>query len=177
MQEIGPASRLVLDPLLRALHDDSERIRDVAADGLGGVGPPAVPGLIKAWDDPERRMRLALSRYWVSYAQSQARRSSAMIKSLADPDGEVRNQAVTIVGSDGSGAPPAIPALLAFLRTRTTKTASTSRRLSALATIGKPAVPSLLEVLQKEDDPSLRPSAALPWGGSDDRSSRPPYPF
>ena len=31
VQEIGPSSMLALDPLLRALHDDSERVRDVAA--------------------------------------------------------------------------------------------------------------------------------------------------
>ncbi len=43
----------------------------------------------------------------------------------------------------------------------------------ALAAIGKPAVPSLLEVLQKEDDPSLRSGCLRPGGArTTDRAHR-----
>ena len=58
VQEIGPASKLVLGPLERALHDDFPHIRVVAEHGLGGLGPLAVPVLIKAAKDPDRTLRL-----------------------------------------------------------------------------------------------------------------------
>ncbi len=109
-QEIGPASMLVVDPLLRALHDDSERVRDVAAQGLGGVGPPAVPGLIKAWDDPDRRMRLRVIKVLSIIRPISGETVSAMIKSLADPDEEVSHQAVMILGTMGPEAAPRSPA-------------------------------------------------------------------
>ena len=86
-----------------------------------------------------------------------------MIKSLADPDEEVSHQAVMILGTMGPEAAPAIPPLLAFQR----PSDAYGRQAVAqvLAAIGKPAVPSLLEVLQKEDDPSLRAAAAYALGG------------
>ena len=162
---------LALDPLLRALHDDSERVRDVAAQGLGGVGPPAVPGLIQALEDPDRRMRLRVIKTLGIMRPISKETISAMIKSLGDPDGEVRNQAVQNVQAMGPEATPAIRPLLAFLRRGDQNGRQQAAR--ALAAIGKPAVPSLIEVLRKEDDPSLRIGCFRPGGaGTTDRADR-----
>ena len=72
--EIGPASRLVLDPLLRALHDDSERLREIAAEACSASDRRQCPGSSRHGMIRTEECASALSRCWVSYARFQKRR-------------------------------------------------------------------------------------------------------
>jgi HEAT repeat protein len=51
--------RAAVEPLLTALRDENDHVREEAADALGRIGDPvAVPALIQSLKDPQRGVRL-----------------------------------------------------------------------------------------------------------------------
>lgn len=82
--EIGPPAAIAI-PLLvdTLLFDESEAVKEVAADSLGKIGSPAVPVLAKLQADPEVQVRLNVVRA-ISQMAAQTDVSNLLNKALQD---------------------------------------------------------------------------------------------
>jgi HEAT repeat protein len=161
-QEIAPGAKLVLEPLLRALHDDSRQVRDASVQALCGVGPPAVAALVKVLDDPDANTRSCAVWALRGMRPFPAEAANAMIKLLSDPDREVRRLAIWSIPVLGPEATLAIKPLLEAMRGADDN--CRQEAAMALARIGRAAVPRLIVTLKADDDPKVRASAALALG-------------
>jgi len=172
MEKAVPARELlasfgprIVPALVNALHANQAAQREAAADVLGRLGPPAraaVPALIDALQDKSSAVALMAAR---ALAQVDSTRSSAAVKLLADSL-DVPGAALALAHI-GPEARAAVPNLVAALRPRQ-KTADQElirfHAHLALARIGQPAVPALIEAL-KEKREGVAPLAgeALGW--------------
>ena len=93
-------------PLITALQDESESVRGCALQGLKDVGPPAVPHLIAALKNPDRRVRRKASCVIddIGYELKEVGDFQAvepLIAALKDPTSVVRSHSVTALGKIG----------------------------------------------------------------------------
>ena len=101
--------------LLRCLHDEDRKVRNIAVWTLTTIKPVAavaIPALINLSTDDDRD-----TRKWAMVGLGRTRRSSklllsALINGLKDSDQEVRAYAATALSDIGPSARSAIPALI-----------------------------------------------------------------
>lgn len=168
----GPARSLlasfgtsIVPVLIKALGDGAAARREAAADALGRIGPPArtaVPALLAALKDKSSAVALMAAR---AVAEIDPTRSLPAVPLLADSlDVPGAAAALANIGADARGA---VPALIAALKPHKGNSAQELIRLNArlaLARIGAPAVPALIEALQdKRDGVAPLAGEALGW--------------
>jgi HEAT repeat protein len=104
---IGDAAAV---PVLLEALDDAE-LRRAAAEALGQIGTPSVPGLLKRWAMRMRRCAAAAAAALGAIGDATA--VPGLLAALDDADAEVRRAAVEALGEIGDAA--AVPGLLAAL--------------------------------------------------------------
>lgn len=158
---------LAVPGLIDGLRESDAELRRTAAEVLGAIGPPTrefpqvVPSLIAALKDQSPLVKLAAA---VALAQIDATRATEAVPILAaslDVPG-----AAEALGEIGRAARSAVPALISALRKRKGDEDDEARRSSAsraLARIGPPALPALLDALKDSRD-GVAPLAAEALG-------------
>jgi HEAT repeat protein len=171
LDKTGPARDLLASfgplavPLLtKALGDNEAARREAAADILGRIGPPArpaVPSLLAALKDKTSSVSLISA---LALAQIDPTRAGPAVPLLADAlDTPAAAHALAYIGADARAA---VPDLIAVLKPPKDTTGETRVRAAqlALARIGKPAVPALIEALKdKKKDAAPLAAETLGW--------------
>jgi len=98
--------------LIEALGDEDRRVRGGVARALGGIGEPAVPALIKALGDEDEIVRLRALRALGGIGKPAKDAVPVLIKALGDEDENVRLCAVRALR--GIGTPEALKAIEAY---------------------------------------------------------------
>lgn len=155
-----------LSALEEAIAADNDAQAEEAAQQVGQLGDLALP-LLEPWLRTSERDR----RWWAVRALAAVgtpKAVTALIAALDDPDPDVR--ACAVVGLAGLRAPEAVNALVAHLSDPSAYVARLAA--DALAQIGDPAVPALIDALQKGDVAAragaaralsvIRPQKAIP---------------
>jgi HEAT repeat protein len=139
----------IVGELVKALHADEATQREAAADVLGRIGPPArpaVPALLAALKDKSSAVALVAA---MALSQIDPTRGGAAVRVLVDAL-DVPGAALALANI-GPGARAAVPSLIAALKPRQDIAHHELTRLNArlaLARIGRPAVPALIEALK-----------------------------
>lgn len=129
----------------RLRHEDAD-VRWMAAVALGEIGDPAaVPGLLAALDDPDTYVR---SRAAVALAEVGEAALEDLIAAIHNGDERVRWGAAIALGKIGGDR--AVEALIKTLPDPDDDVRL--RAAAALADIGEPAVPRLMDALGTDDD-------------------------
>ena len=160
-------SRAVV-PLITALQDESESVRGYALQGLKDIGPPAVPLLIIALKNPNRRVRRKASCVIddIGYKLKDIgdfRAVEPLIDALKDPTSVVRSHSVTALGK--IGGPQALPPVTSVLKTEAVRSALDIgvcyRAIEALHRLGQTAAECLIPALKHPDKAIRRKAATL----------------
>jgi HEAT repeat protein len=137
--------------LLEALEDPQTRSQVAGSLGaLGSAGKPAVPALLKLFNDPHSTGRNSALRSLVEIDPEGENTIVALIAGLADKDSNVSEAALDGVGPKTKAA---VPALVEVLKDEKATQSRQFLAASALESIGpeaKAAVPTLVEVLKNE---------------------------
>ena len=155
-------------PLITALQDKSESVRGCALQGLKDIGPPAVPLLIIALKNPNRRVRRKASCVIdnIGYKLKDIgdfRAVEPLIDALKDPTSAVRSHSVTALGK--IGGPQALPPVISALKTEAVRSALDIgvcyRAIEALHRLGQTAAECLISALKHPDKAIRRKAATL----------------
>jgi HEAT repeat protein len=118
-----------------------------AAEALSKIGEPAMPALLEAIKDPNDNVRMRAAKALGGMGPKAKQAIPALIKALDDSFGRVRDAAADALGDIGSEE--AVPVLIEALKER--DMFEVNRAAIALAKIGKPAIPALLDALDSYD--------------------------
>lgn len=155
-------------PLITALQDKSESVRGCALQGLKDIGPPAVPLLIIALKNPDRRVRRKASCVidHIGYELKDIgdfRAVEPLIDALKDPTSVVRSHSVTALGK--IGGLKALPAVVSALKTEAVRSALDIgvcyRAIEATHRLGELAADCLIPALKHPDTGIRRKAATL----------------
>lgn len=175
---IKPDGEEDIRALIEAFHD--EPVRKAAVEAVVQIGKPALPVLIDALTDNDRRLDVAealrridpqaASRAGVDQTTAADLPALVRVFSNKERSEEARRAAVAAVGQLGRAAEPALDSLISALA----DLAIRPTVALALGKVGKPAVPALAAKL-KDGDAGVRASAAAALGhvGSDARDATP----
>lgn len=158
---LGGAAAPAVPTLIRSAKDGNPEVREHALDALGRIGPvvPAViPPIREAMSDPDARVRSAAAKSLARVGQGELPR---LIGALKGPDVAARKTAIEALGQMGTGALAAVPEMVASMADPHEGVAL--QACHALANLGKPAVPALVQAL-KFADPRIRRGGAEALG-------------
>ena len=166
LARIGPAAKAAVPDLTGLLVDDDPEIRRDAVEALTKIGPAAVPGLMRALDDENRSVRISALRALATIGPGARSAVPRLVALLAGKDEADRESAAGALGQIGPEAESAIPALIEFLGSNSSHRNWSSSKAGpqhpaarALAKIGAPAVPTLINALG-DDREFVRSEAA-----------------
>ncbi len=161
--EMGPAAKIEVPFLVKALKNNDEDTRVGAAMLLGLMGPDAagaMPALVDRLDDPVTTVRAQAADALSKMGPGVVQFMPDLIDSLRDDDANVRISASFALGNIGPGAVKAVPALAKVLRDPDPWVRSNAAY--ALGKIGpgaKEALPAL-EGMSNDIDPAVKKNAA-----------------
>jgi HEAT repeat protein len=155
----------IVPVLIKSLGDGEAARREAAADILGRIGPPArtaVPALFAALKDNSSSVALMAAMALAEIHPTRSRPAVPLLADALDVPG-----AAAALAKIGPEARAAVPALIAALKPRKGNGSGELIRLHArlaLARIGAPAVPALIEALQdKKEGVAPLAGEALAW--------------
>ncbi len=142
-----------VDPLIRVINGDDDRIRCEAAATLGEIGDPGAVGpLVAALAD--EAVAPAAADALVAIGEPAV---APVLEVLEDGTGASRENAVEVLGR--LGTPEAVPAIVELVRTGRDRLHR--KAVDALVGIGAPAVDALIPLLGEEGDGQAGAVAAL----------------
>lgn len=151
--ELARLGHPAVDPLIRVLNGDDDRIRCEAAAALGEVGDPAaIAPLIDALSDGAIAPVAADALVAIGVPAT-----VPVLRLLEARDGGVREYAVEVLGR--LGVPEVVPAIIELLRAGEDRLHR--KAVDALIGIGAPAVASLIPLLGEEGEGQAGATAAL----------------
>ena len=168
---VGPAARPAVPSLLEALGEgeytsEGEFVASVLSSALGNMGKGAVPQLIVALDDENRRVVGGAAGALHDVGPDAADAVPRLVRMLREGDQAARGAAIWGLMGIGPEARAAVPVLIETLRHEDFHTQYWS--CEALGRIGpdaKTAVPALIDCLREDLPPSVRRHAAAALGG------------
>jgi HEAT repeat protein len=158
---VGPDAGDAKPAVAAALKDPSASVRRKAVFAVSKILPPdqAMPYLVAAFKDKDGDVRQEAVEMLVPL---RAAGVPALVQALKEDDVELRRLVIAALGQIGPDAGEAAPALRAFLDPNKEPN-SGGEATQALALIGKPALPVLLEAL-KDPNPQVRQQAFFALG-------------
>lgn len=168
VREVGPAAVAAAPLLLEMLRTDTGSLHDddVAAALASVTGDAGIPALVAQLDDANPTFRRRTLRALTNFAGSHADAREALIRSVTDPDTDVRREALGLLSrvvrrGDDDIAEPLRPCL---------SDADTEVRVLAAQVLGQlkssaaPAVPELI-VAMRDPEESVRAAATATVDG------------
>jgi len=172
LTEMAPASRSAIPVLEQTVRDPDAYIRIDAAHALYKLGQPSVPSLVRLLRDGDPRIRELAARTLLEMGDRAAEAIPALIQRLGDIEPRVRQAAVLALTEMGKVARSAIPALASTMRDPDSFVRIDAAH--ALAQLGPESIPSLVGLLQDNDErvreltaETLREIAAETLSGTD----------
>jgi len=160
--EIGPAAKKAV-PALIALHSDWID-REAALSALRKMGLEAVPALIAALKDSDRKVRESAAKALGDIGPAAKEAVPALIAALKDGDRFVQSLAAKVLGEIGPAAKEAVLALIDAQKDSDRKVReSAAEALEDIGPAAKEAVPALIAAL-KDSDRKIRKFAAEALG-------------
>ncbi len=162
--EMGPAAKIEVPFLVKALKNNDEDTRVGAAMLLGLMGPDAagaMPALVDRLDDPVTTVRAQAADALSKMGPGVAPFMPDLIDSLRDDDANVRISASFALGNIGPGAVKAVPALIKVLRDPDPWVRSNAAY--ALGKIGPGAKEALPALEGLSGDPDLKVQKSAAW--------------
>lgn len=157
---MGPAAEAALPELVYALqYDDPATVADVER-AFVAIGAPAVNALIRSLQSPNFLIRARAARSLSGIGPDAQRAAPALVALITEANFEVRDAAEAALKAIGE---PSISALEAALKRD--KTPGRKAYIDLLPAFGPKASPALIAVLEKDDNPYLRASAAAALAG------------
>lgn len=144
------------ESLVRQLQSEKPETRVRAAEQIIAKKPPAgevLPALVQAFRDPRVSVYSAAARAILSLGDPGI---DALAGLMSDNDAWVRCRAAETLGLARPAAVRAVPSLIRALRD--SDFCVTGKAVAALGSIGKPAVPALLDMLN-DNNPAVRRNA------------------
>jgi HEAT repeat protein len=136
------------------------RVKAASTIGDFGPGAEVIPALVRALGDESPRVRSASARALGRIGSDGAAAVEALTARLQDEDAAVRSDAATALGRIGRSAAPAVPKLIELLATDEDRVrTAVILAVSAIGPAARAALPALIELLE-DPSPSLRASAA-----------------
>jgi HEAT repeat protein len=159
--KLGSAALPAVPELIRLLNSSNASLRRAAATALGGIkGDPesVVPQLIRALSDEESEVRAAAAKALGEFGPAAQPAVPSLLRAINEDTFDVRPAAVEALGRI---APPeiAVEPLVQALEDPASWVREAA--VATLAAYGKPAVPALIQVLDKEWDVTVEASRAL----------------
>lgn len=133
------------DPLIVALNDRDERIRDLATSALTRIGKDAIEPLAKAAKNENVDVRLAAINALGGMARPDT--ISILHAALKDDEPIIRDAAVAALGNTGSAK--AIPALTEAIQNKDTKVRADA--VQALVKLGRDSLEVMVEASKDKD--------------------------
>jgi HEAT repeat protein len=169
---LGWLAREALPALIPALADDEAKVREAAAQAVGGMGPDALPTLSSMLRHPDKYVRRHA--VWAMGKLGPLARAHlpALCAALKDADPRTASGAAQALGNMGVDGAEAVSALAEAMRG--TNIVLCRLAAKALSQIGTPALGTLIAHLQ-HSDPFVRGESALAvgWMGPLARSAVP----
>lgn len=144
---IGRPAQAAVPDLINMLNDENDSIRRKIVSGLGGIGTPTViPTLIEALDDDAESVRKSAVLQLGRIRQPVKKIVPALIKTLADKEGDVRFWCAIALSHIGE---PAVPALIRGLSDEVpaVREGAAAAALTMMPSQAQPAVPALKQAL------------------------------
>jgi RNA polymerase sigma factor (sigma-70 family) len=162
---IAKVDRAVVPVLAGALKDDDNDVIGLVAEGLAGIGKPAVPYLIDALKEPSQRNRAAVFGAIGSLGPNAEAAVPVLIEFLGGTNRDERIPAAQALASLGPRARAAVPALIEVLKGRDAGARQAAAYvLEQIGPDAKASVPTLIELLRGPDE-AARHEAAGALGG------------
>jgi hypothetical protein len=147
--QLGPKAAPAVPALIRALSDESQKVRRLAAGSLGRIGLPAgsaVPELTRALSAEDAAVRRAATEALGLIGAPSGVAVPRLIEALSDRDRWVRRSAAKALGT--LKAARSASALIAALEDERLVTPA----VLALEKIGEPAIPALVLALSHREE-------------------------
>lgn len=154
----------VFDTVVGLLNDESASVRAAAAEKLGACGRRALPSLDRVADDPEAKVREAVT---TAYGDIGASEPIEWLADIAtnDPDRTVREAAVAALGAIGDDH--AIDPLLEFIASGPPQVRR--RAIAAITVFDDPRIEPALQRAALDRNPGVREAAEMVVGKQMDR--------
>lgn len=169
---LGWLAREAMPALVGALADDEQKVRETAAQAIGGMGPDALPALCDILRHEDKYVRRHA--VWALAKLGPLARPATpdLCAALNDIDPRTASGAAQALGSMGADGGDAVPALAEAMRG--TNIVLCRLAAKALSQIGAPAIATLIAHLQHAD-PFVRGESALAigWVGAPARAAVP----
>jgi HEAT repeat protein len=168
LERIGPAAREAVGELIKVLENkDRPRLHSGAVDALGAIGrdaAKAVPVLLKLLTGKDIHLATAaghaLTKILPAGSDQLADVVPVLVKSLANPAPEIRNEAIFGLGTCGGKA---VPALTKLVEAHEKNPQLAWQAAAALALMGReaaPAAPELIDALSSRQESVASQAAA-----------------
>lgn len=161
--QAGDGDRKAIEQLVADLRNTDPAVRAKAAHALRKAtraGRMVVPALAKALEDPDETVRQEAAAALTSFGPDAAMAAPQLIRLLQEEkDLWIRLHAVWVLAAIGPKAEKAIPALKKTLDAGGENSVLAVEAARALGSIGKTALPALIEAMRKKD-PFIRRRAA-----------------
>jgi HEAT repeat protein/beta-lactamase regulating signal transducer with metallopeptidase domain/protein involved in polysaccharide export with SLBB domain len=151
---LGPKAPGAVKALAGALKDESDRVREAAADALrGSAAKAAIPALVEALKDSDRDVRSIALSSLIDLKGIGPALAPALVPLLSDEDLNLRVGASNVLQALGPGAREVVPALIAVLHKRDVMARIQAIRvLGAIGPDAKAAIPALKDLLGAKSD-------------------------
>ena len=172
LARLGWLAREALPVLITTLEDDDAKVREVAAQAIGNMGPDALPTLAGMLTHSDKYVRR--NAVWAMGKLGPLARPALtdLCAGLKNSDPRTASGAAQALGNIGADAAEAVPALAEAMRG--TNIVLCRLAAKALSQIGTPALSTLIAHLQ-HSDPFVRGESAMAigWVGPLARSAVP----
>jgi hypothetical protein len=117
-EEFGPRAARIIPSLTLTLKDDDLPVQSMAAQALAALGSQAVPSLLKALADPDRRSRVGAAAALDLMERSGERAEEELRAALKDSDALVRVMAAGALVSVRGAAPDVVSEVMPVITKR-----------------------------------------------------------
>jgi HEAT repeat protein len=165
LEKLGPQRNDALPALVGVLKDEDEEVRSRAAVLLGSIGAPARAALIRASESSCERTRVGALMAFEKMKSPGRSVTQAVVKALGDKSPAVRTKAADTLGTFRD--PSTIKSLINLL-SRENQAEVREYVICALENfepVPRAAIPSLIEILLKNEEDAQRAAWALSRAG------------
>lgn len=146
---------VAVEAIRSALGDESATVRNLAAEALGRIGPPArsvAPGLIAALADADETVRCRAAEALGRVGAEDVATLDALVALLGDASAPVKTSAARALGSLKAAAAAAVPALVPLLQDRDESVReAAAEAVAAFGPLDEDAADTLAEGLASPD--------------------------
>ncbi len=176
MKKLGPEDKALIPDLMAALKSVGRHVPEAAIAGLAAIGTPAIPELIKAFNEGDRTVADYAAEAISGMGAGAKPAIPELVKALGNKDRWKAAYAASAIRNIGPHAKEALPALFEMIRERKPGRTGAIGVIGALKPEARTTVPLLVGIAKDtQEDAKVRSSAivSLAWMGTDAKEALP----